>query len=596
MRKNVKIEVILIIIILAIIVSTNNYFTLSSIDKELNAIRIGSRSFKVRDWDLTDTPIYIDDSYPNYDWSKTAAENNWCTGSGTWDNPYIIENILMDGSSASSCLTILNSDVFFIIKNCTIKNTIVNSKGIYLDNVENGILINNSFSNNDWSIVLASSHNITVTENIFFNDHKSISLWSYSDNITISKNIVSSASSAGIFLSQAKNTTLRENIMSECGLSFISIPVHDLVTLKIDTSNTVNGKPIYYVINKVGLDNTDFMNASSIFLVNCSDSIISGLDISQSQSGITLLYCRNNTLSKNNVYGNPFSGILLDNSINNTITQNLIYNNHRGIVLRTSHNNTISENNCSYNDYVGISISGNNNTIAKNIITDDEGLINNEYYGYGVNLEGISINNIITGNLVNKYGSGYKISNSKNNTIENNIANGSNFGIHLVNSNYTTVIGNKLLKNKFRSIFLEKYCVENLFQENYCNSAIKINSPVSNEFFASAPYFHIGVDLIYGVDSIWYSIGNNNFTCSFGGTIDRTEWFSTSDGSVVILFCANDSMNNLGSREVVVIKDTQSPNIKIISPSPNDVFGNTAPEFIVRITDENIDIMWYILD
>ena len=35
-------------------------------------------------WNLTGFPIYIDDSDPNYSWSKTASENDWCSGSGTW--------------------------------------------------------------------------------------------------------------------------------------------------------------------------------------------------------------------------------------------------------------------------------------------------------------------------------------------------------------------------------------------------------------------------------------------------------------------------------------------------------------------------------
>jgi len=33
-------------------------------------------------WDLTGSPIFIDDSDPNYNWRKTAAESDWCSGSG----------------------------------------------------------------------------------------------------------------------------------------------------------------------------------------------------------------------------------------------------------------------------------------------------------------------------------------------------------------------------------------------------------------------------------------------------------------------------------------------------------------------------------
>ena len=32
-------------------------------------------------WEFTNFSIYIDDSDSNYNWSKTAADNVWCSGS-----------------------------------------------------------------------------------------------------------------------------------------------------------------------------------------------------------------------------------------------------------------------------------------------------------------------------------------------------------------------------------------------------------------------------------------------------------------------------------------------------------------------------------
>jgi len=42
------------------------------------------------------TPVLIDDLDPNFNWSRTAQENEWCYGSGSWSDPYIIENITID--------------------------------------------------------------------------------------------------------------------------------------------------------------------------------------------------------------------------------------------------------------------------------------------------------------------------------------------------------------------------------------------------------------------------------------------------------------------------------------------------------------------
>ncbi|MFX0059664.1 MAG: hypothetical protein ACFE8J_15305, partial [Candidatus Heimdallarchaeota archaeon] len=43
-------------------------------------------------WEIT-APILIDDANPVKNWSKTAADNDWCSGSGIYGDPYLIENV-----------------------------------------------------------------------------------------------------------------------------------------------------------------------------------------------------------------------------------------------------------------------------------------------------------------------------------------------------------------------------------------------------------------------------------------------------------------------------------------------------------------------
>ena len=76
-----------------------------------NKIKLKKAGF----WDLTGTRIFIDDSDPNYYWSKTAADNDWCSGEGTLDEPYVIENITIDGEDIDSCISIFNSDVQYLL-------------------------------------------------------------------------------------------------------------------------------------------------------------------------------------------------------------------------------------------------------------------------------------------------------------------------------------------------------------------------------------------------------------------------------------------------------------------------------------------------
>ena len=80
-------------------------------------------------WNLTGSNIFIDDLDPSRNWSYTASHYDWCSGSGTWTDPYIIENVTIDGQDAGNCIFIKNSVVPFIIRNCTLSRGIDGSTG-----------------------------------------------------------------------------------------------------------------------------------------------------------------------------------------------------------------------------------------------------------------------------------------------------------------------------------------------------------------------------------------------------------------------------------------------------------------------------------
>jgi len=96
-------------------------------------------------WDLSGSAILIDDANPDYSWSKISSENDWCTGSGTWNDPYIIEHVTIIGSSNQNCIEIRNSNVPFTIKNCILHHPGggTGHRGIRLFETSNGLIINN---------------------------------------------------------------------------------------------------------------------------------------------------------------------------------------------------------------------------------------------------------------------------------------------------------------------------------------------------------------------------------------------------------------------------------------------------------------------
>ncbi len=77
----------------------------------------------------------------NSGWSN-AKTAGICTGSGTYSDPYVIKDLVINAGGSGSGILIENSDVYFKIENCTVYNSGgspgSSNAGIRLNNVENG--------------------------------------------------------------------------------------------------------------------------------------------------------------------------------------------------------------------------------------------------------------------------------------------------------------------------------------------------------------------------------------------------------------------------------------------------------------------------
>ncbi len=407
---------------------------------------------------------------------KIHIDNNWsaakiagiCTGNGTYSEPYVIEDLVIDEGGTGSGVLIENSDVYFRIENCTVYN--LGNTGIRLSNVTHSQLINNNCSSNYYGIRLQNCNNNTVFGNIAYTNYFGIILGNspnntisgntvilntgvgiyldHSDINTVSGNIANNNGEAGagagiylyqsdynnisgntannndgagtgtgIFLYQSDyndisgntannnlvgiylyqsdyndisgntanynkelgiylclgcdNNDISGNIMNQCGLLIIG-NLEMLASLNIDTTNLVNGKPIFYYTNELNLGPNNFTNAGQIILVNCRNSLISNLNVSNAV-GITLYYCNYNIISGNIANNNNGAAIFLYRSDYNDISGNTANNNLAGIGLSRSHHNDISGNTANNNSWAGIYLiySSNNNIVSGNIANNN---------------------------------------------------------------------------------------------------------------------------------------------------------------------------------------------------------------------------------
>ena len=334
-----------------------------------------SHNNTVRNNNVSNNAIYgirLSDSHNN-----TIEKNN--VQSNTYDGFYLFysnDNSFVDNTANQN-----NYDGFFI--NASYNNTLINNvanannyDGFGLELVNNHTLINNRVnSNNKSGISLRSSNRNLLEDNVAsLNTGMGFYLLSSASN-TLAGNKASANKAVGIQLDKSGNCSLTDNMMDgnhyNFGVTGDSLPhfYHD-----IDTSNRVDGKPIYYWIDQqereipkdagfVGIidsinitarDLTLTKNSVGLLLAYSVGTWIKNVTVSNTDDGISLLASSYSIIANNTISNNDW-GINMVYSDSNFLFQNTITKNQLGIILGYSDNNTLQRNNIS-NNWEGLSL------------------------------------------------------------------------------------------------------------------------------------------------------------------------------------------------------------------------------------------------
>jgi len=324
--------------------------------------------------------------------------------------------------------------------NVTIKNMKINAfdYGIMLVSSSNSSISANNISSNNYNgvwlylssnvsvygnriteceyygIGLDNSRNNSIWENTITDNEGGLYLdWS-SNNIVVANNVTASTYS-GIRLQVSSNNTLRRNIVADNLYNFEVFGENpsDLVNY-VDVSNTVDGKPVYYLINE--RDRIVPADAGYVALVNCTRIIVQNLNLTNNGKGVTVA-----------------------STINSTVIGNKISNNAWGIWLLKSYDIRIAGNNITANSYYGVDFAySSNNSISANHIRRS--------YMAGIR-SSFSSHNSINGNDITNNDGGIEVRSSSNSSVvDNNIAN-NEFGIKLYGSSYNKIYHNNFLDN-----------------------------------------------------------------------------------------------------------------------------------------------------
>jgi parallel beta-helix repeat protein len=272
-----------------------------------------------------------------------------------------------------------------------------------------------SLANNIEGILAITSNNTQIGENAITSNAYGIYL-SWSQNNTLTGNNLTDNVYGVILGALSKHTTMRNNSISGGQFNFgmdtqflmgteseiMSGATSDInntsLANDIDTSNTLDGKPMVYWIDQH--DAQVPANAGFVMLINCTDIKVEGLNLANNLENI-LIFASNNTDVCNNYIANSVYGVragylsymnftitqsVYDECFNLTVSNNTLTNNGIGLELLQAENSTLSGNTLQENP-IGILSEADYTTISRNSINDSNVAIfntglNNPYYFY----------------------------------------------------------------------------------------------------------------------------------------------------------------------------------------------------------------------
>ncbi len=290
--------------------------------------------------------IHIDG---NLDWIN-AETAGICTGNGTYSDPYVIKDLIIDGGSSGSCILIENSNVYFKIKNCTLYNSGTSSTnaGILLSNVTKAHIIDNNCSSNIFGIHLRNSNNNSICGN-YANDNHHIGIGIYlyySDSNNVSNNIANTNNEDGISLLSSHNNLISGNTANNNNYDGISLEnSHYNFISRNNVSNKYFGILLSNSHSNTILGNFATENSQAgIELSSSSNNNVLNNSVKYNYIGIYIASCKSNSISGNIANNNTRIGFYVVNSDDNIISGNIANDNYYGIELKSSDYNVISGN------------------------------------------------------------------------------------------------------------------------------------------------------------------------------------------------------------------------------------------------------------
>jgi parallel beta-helix repeat protein len=283
------------------------------------------------------------------------------------------ENFLIDNTITSSDEGLSLGDSH---RNTVSKNSFLESStyGFSAYDSEDNIIEDNLASDNYHGFHLFGSDNTYIANNSISNCDFGIYMHTTSDTRVLDNQI--DLTTVGVYLTSTMNTNASGNVMIGNGIVVEGGERESWQSLMIDSTNTVNGKPVYFVKNENSVHVPS--GYGQIIITAGSGIYVENSEISDTSSAIQVGHASNVFVLNNTISSNGWNGVRFESVRHGYVNDNILVDNGKlGISVWLSDDVKISRNYIADHSLYGVKMMmGERNFIFHN------SFIGNGFQGY----------------------------------------------------------------------------------------------------------------------------------------------------------------------------------------------------------------------